>query len=309
MMEDRTADIGGGGYRERGGDHLTDIELRTLEDVPLEDVHATFLEAFSDYLVRMDVPLWRFETMARRRGMVPEMSVGAFAGDRLVGFILNGVRQWGGGRTAYDTGTGVVPGHRKQGVTTRMFGHALAVLRRQGVEQYLLEVIKENDPAGDLYRKQGFQALRGLNCYLSPREAVTGGPVPGGVTLVDLPVDALGWERLRTFWDFEPSWQNSVDSVMAVPETLTAVTAVAGGKVVGYGIVEPRTGDIPQLAVARGDRGRGVGGAILGRLARRTEAENLVVLNVEETSEAANAFAEASGLALYTAQHEMLLRL
>jgi ribosomal protein S18 acetylase RimI-like enzyme len=288
---------------------MTDLEFHTLETVTMEDLHDTFLEAFSDYLVKMDVPLWMFETMARRRGMVPELSVGAFAGDRLVGFILNGIRQWRGRKTAYDTGTGVVPDFRKQGATMGMFGHTLRILRERNVEQYLLEVIKENDPAGDLYRKQGFEALRGLNCYVAPFDDIEAVPAPEGVEMVDLPVDALGWERLSAFWDFEPSWQNSVDSLTAVPDTLRAVTAVADGKVVGYGIVEPRTGDVAQLAVDPEQRGAGIGRALVGRLAALTEVEYLVAFNLEETSEAANAFVEAVGFQPYTAQYEMVLQL
>ena len=288
---------------------MTDLDLRTLGKVPIEDLHATFLEAFSDYLVKIYVPLWKFETMTRRRGMVPEMSVGAFAGDRLVGFIFNGVRQWDGRLTAYDTGTGVVPEFRRQGATTRMFGHTLDRLREGGIEQYLLEVIKDNDPAGDLYRKQGFHLVRGLNCYVTSKDAFPVIDAPAGVDLVDLPMDALGWDGLKTFWDFQPSWQNSVDSIMAVPETLAAVTAVVDGQVVGYGIVEPRTGDLPQLAVSSDRRSEGIGRAILGRLAGLTEAEDLVALNLEETSEAANAFIEAVGFAPYTAQYEMVLKL
>jgi ribosomal protein S18 acetylase RimI-like enzyme len=284
------------------------FDYRTLEDIGTEVLHETFVEAFSDYLVKIDLPLWKFETMTRRRGMDPAMSLGAFSGDRLVGFILNGVRDWGGRRTAYDTGTGVVPEFRKQGATTGMFLRTLEVLKGKGIEQYLLEVIKENDPAGNLYRKQGFRTVRGLSCYLGSREAFEEGEA-SEVELVKLPVDALGWERLSRFWDFEPSWQNSVDSVMAVPETLRAVTAVAGDQVVGYGIVEPRTGDVPQLAVDRDHRGKGVGRAILGSLAQLAESENLAVINLEETSEAANEFVLAEGFAPYASQYEMLLPL
>jgi ribosomal protein S18 acetylase RimI-like enzyme len=195
------------------------------------------------------------------------------------------------------------------GATSGMFGTTLEVLRDRGVDQYLLEVIKENDPAGNLYRKKGFSVVRGLNCYVAPLEALETAPTPEGVTVASLPVDALGWDLLRTFWDFEPSWQNSVDSVTAVPETLSAVAAMAEGQVVGYGIVEPRTGDLPQLAVDPDWRGKGVGRALVGALAGLTEAENLVALNVEETSEAANAFVEAVGFAPYTTQYEMLLEL
>ena len=47
----------------------------------------------------------------------------------------------------------------------------------------------------------------------------------------------------------------------------------------------------------------------MARLVDLTEGENLVALNLEETSEAANAFVEAVGFAPYTAQYEMMLQL
>ena len=122
----------------------------------LERLRVAFVEAFSDYQVRIDMPPWKFEGMLRRRGFVPRLSVGAFDGDEPVGLLLNAVRQWGGMTTAYDCGTGVVPTHRRTGLTTRMFATARDALRAEGVRQYLLEVIKANGPAVALYTAQGF---------------------------------------------------------------------------------------------------------------------------------------------------------
>lgn len=41
--------------------------------------------------------------------------MGAFDNEELVGFVLNGFRNWYGKTTVYDTGTGVLPKYRRQG--------------------------------------------------------------------------------------------------------------------------------------------------------------------------------------------------
>ena len=291
-----------------GVSDMADIEYRTLDTPTLEETHAAFCEAFSDYVVKMDMPFWKFEMMARRRGYDPSISMGAFSGDRMVGFILNGLRQWDGRPTAYDTGTGVVPEFRKQGITTSIFQSLVDLLGKRGVEAYLLEVIKENDPARELYLKQGFRIVREFSCHLGKVEDLrtVAGPA---IALDPTPIGDLDWDSMAPMWDFVPSWQNSVESVMAVPETFEVVVARVEGEVAGYGIVEPRSGDVPQVAVAPGHRGKGVGRAIMGGLAGLAEAENLVILNVEEGSGPMGDFATALGMELFTDQYEMVLDL
>ncbi len=287
---------------------MEDIEYRTLDTSTLEETHATFREAFSDYVVQMDMPLWKFEMMARRRGYDPGISMGAFSGDRLVGFILNGIRQWDGRPTAYDTGTGVVPEFRKRGITTNIFRSLVDLLRHEGVEAYLLEVIKENDPARELYLKQGFRIVREFSCHLGKVEDLRAGAGPG-IMLDHTPIGDLEWDLLATMWDFTPSWQNSIESVMAVAETFEVVTARVDDELAGYGMVEPRSGDVPQIAVAPGHRGKGVGRAIMGDLASLAESETLVILNVEEGSGPTGDFASALGMELFIDQYEMVLDL
>jgi ribosomal protein S18 acetylase RimI-like enzyme len=285
------------------------VNYYTLEDTPLPDIHAAFCRAFADYQVQFEMPLWRYESMLRRRGYAPHLSMGAFHRDELVGFLLNGVRDWQGRRTAYDTGTGVVPEHRRKGVTKRMFKELMLPLRDDKVTLYLLEVLKENLPAVKLYTKQGFKAIRGLTCYAAPKRYLSPG-IGCDVEIKELPVRGLDWQVASKFWDFVPSWQNSTDSVLAASAELAAVGAYMNEEeLVGYGIIEPRTGDLPQLAVRWDYRDQGVGRAILDELVALTEGERVSVVNVEEGAKGPRGFVEHLGFEVFTEQFEMVLDL
>ncbi len=96
------------------------MEFKTLRKVQLEKIHEAFVDAFSDYQVKMDLPFSKFHHMMNRRGFSPELSLGAFSDGKLVGFVLNGHRIYEGKKTVYDMGTGVVKSHRRQGITTRI---------------------------------------------------------------------------------------------------------------------------------------------------------------------------------------------
>ncbi|MPN22282.1 hypothetical protein SDC9_169665 [bioreactor metagenome] len=112
---------------------------------------------------------------------------------------------------------------------------------------------------------------------------------------------------METFWDFEPSWQNSAASVSSVPEAFINVVVRLNGEVAGYGIIEPETGDIPQLAVNPKFRRTGIGSSLLAELARNTESEKVRVLNIEMSQNAALKFLAVLGFEHYISQYEMIL--
>ena len=138
----------------------------TVENTSIEELHSTFLEAFSDYQVKMELPLLKLQQMLKRTGYVAKASIGAFEENVLVGFLLNAVRQWNGKLTAYDTGTAVIPDYRNHGITSNMFLYAKELLKKMQVKQYLLEVIQSNTSAVNLYKKQGFEILREFEAKL-----------------------------------------------------------------------------------------------------------------------------------------------
>lgn len=280
---------------------------KTLEDINLEVLHETFVKAFSDYQVKIDLSFSKFEEMMKRRGYVSELSVGAFKDDELVGFILNGVRYWDDKLTSYDTGTGVVYDHRKQGITSAMFKYSRDIMINRNVEQYLLEVIKENTVASELYKKQGFEVTRSFQCFQMEKEKYN--PI---TTTEVKEVDNFTleeWNYVKSFWDNKPSWQNSIDSVNDASNTFIYLAVFSENNIVGYGIIDKKTGDIPQIAVDKRYRGKGMGRSIITALIKYTEADSIRVINVDDKNNTLKEFLSNIGCEEIVSQYEMILNL
>lgn len=282
----------------------------TVDHESIPTLYATFRQAFSDYQVQFHLSMEDFHIMLRRRGFAKEISLGAYQcpGDGLVGLMLQGLRNWHGRLTAYDLMTGVTPPHRKHGITSRLFPLAIAAMRQLQVEQYTLEVLQENTPAFELYQKQGFSVTRNLACFSQSKSQ----PVPQAP---EHPVEHVApmtqreWEQLQTFWDFSPSWQNSIDSITAVPEAFAYVMAYMDGTVAGYGIIDKKTGDIPQIAVRPAHRRKRVAASILAALRKSTEADEVRILNVDAACTTMTLALQKLGFASTVRQYEMSLPL
>lgn len=283
------------------------IEYRTLEGICMETLCSSFVRAFSDYQIKMEMPVSKLELMLKRRGYAPELSMGAFDGGNLVGFILNGHRIWGGIDTVYDSGTGVIPEYRKQGITNNIFKRLQEVLIEKGAVQYLLEVLKANTPALKIYQNAGFNTTRSLLCYKLPKDKAHIESTCH-IKVIDR-MDLLDWNLCKTFWDQEPSWQNSIDSVNEVPSQFVAVEAIVDGEIAGYGIAEKETGDVPQIAVSRNFRLRGIGKSIIDALRLNTNSDSLAFINVDERLENLISLLKLIGADKFTEQHEMMLKL
>jgi ribosomal protein S18 acetylase RimI-like enzyme len=283
------------------------IDYSTLENTSIEKLHEAFLEAFSDYQVKMDLPLLTLENMLKRRGYVAEASIGASENDTLVGFLLNGIRPWNGKLTAYDTGTGVIKTHRRQGITSSMFLSTKELLIEKGVEQYLLEVIQSNTSAVQLYKKQGFEILREFLCFNLDKNEYT--PITTYETIHLDRIDEDKWIELKRFWDFNPSWQNSIDSVNAAAGAFVYSMVSVDDNIVGYGIIDKNTGDIPQIAVDKNYRGRGIGRSIFTDLLKSTESNNIKILNVDDKCSSMRDFLLHLGFNHFVSQYEMALKL
>lgn len=285
------------------------MKYQTLQDTQLEIIHAAFLGAFSDYPVEMNLPLAKFNNMLKRRGYSPEYSVGAFKDRQLIGFMLNGIGNWKGTITLYDCGTGVIPEYRRQGITSNMFSKVLGLLSSNNIEQYLLEVIQSNKPAVMLYMKQGFCVTRTFSCFrIEKNRIIDKGPV-STIKYASCGIDLINWELFKSFWEYLPSWQNSMESVLAVPNSFIAILARIGEDTVGYGIIDTRTGDIPQIAVDRDYRRKGIGRNLLRRLVQHTESPNISFTNVDNSCASILEFLQKTGFENFIDQYEMALQI
>ncbi len=283
------------------------FQYKTLDNTEIEVLQKAFVEAFSDYQIKFDIPMWKFKAMLQRRGYAPSISVGAFKGEILVGFVLNGIRDWNGKSTAYDLGTGVINEYRKQGITSNLLTNLKDLLKAKGIEQYLLEVLQTNTTAFQLYKKQGFEVVREFSCFqidklmYHPR-------VTYKVESVER-IDDAEWDIIASFWDYMPSWQNSAASVNALAEAFRYSVVRVGGIIAGYGIIDKRTGDIAQIAVDKRYRRRGIASSIITDLMDNTGVEKVAVLNVDGRDEGMKRFLLDAGFVNTVDQYEMLLSL
>lgn len=283
------------------------MEYKTLENTDLHLIHQAFLEAFSDYDVPMALSFEDFESKMKCNGLALDASLGAFEEGKLVAFVLNGVRMWKGRRTIYDSGTAVIPAYRHTGITSQMFEYLSSVCAHKQIEVYLLEVIQDNDSAVRLYTKQSFKVSREFICYKrTDKNFDTEIPFPENSHLerVDHLNEARG-NLIRTFWNDCPSWQNSIDAVMASEDAYMYTLAKKGDHIVGYGVIDKKSGSIPQLAVDPKYRRHKIGTAILQDLAGQTEGCGLRAVNINADDPATNAFMKAIGFTCFVRQYEM----
>lgn len=191
-------------------------EIRPLVGVQWDELADAFTRAFADYAVPMVMTAEALERMQTRRGFDPRRSFGAWDGDVMVGFVLI-CRD---GERAYNSGTGVVPSHRRTGLARQLM---------ERVGPCSLEVLADNAKAIALYESLGFTRTRTLQCwtYDGPRLALPARELP----------DAIG--------AFAPSWQNSLASIRRAIEPYVVV---ADGD--DWAVVFPSNGDLALFSSA-----------------------------------------------------------
>lgn len=257
----------------------TKLQVRLLSGIPVEMIHEAFVDAFSEYEVKLDMPLGKLVEMMKTRDLNLDFSVGCFEGEKLVGFILTGYRETGGKKTCYDGGTGVIKAFQRKGIGEMMLKELLQLLKEKGVSRFVLEVLENNTPAIKLYGKYGFAKTRKLYCFEIDKEKLR--PVPDrgfGISVVN---PATIVENEEKYSLFTPTWQNENQSVLNVKENYTLVSLSCSGRVLCYGYVHKTKGDIPQIGILDEWKNWGLEAHLIVELAKHTVSEKLIVLNVE----------------------------
>ena len=285
------------------------MKIQTLDGIPMDYLHKVSNEAYADYVEPVNLSCGQLQYLLERRGFRAELSLGAFDGDDMVGFVFNGAGEWGGFPTAYDTGTAVLPAWRRKGVSTRLFQALLPLLRGAGIEQYLLEVIRTNTGAVELYRKSGFEVSREFDYWNSDPSDLTlrSSELPEGYEV--RAIATPDWDLWSSFWDFEPSWQYSQASVSRKIGNMAVLGAFRGSVLAAYGCMEFGSGDVPQLAVAPEHRRRGLATLLISALLTRVRPREFRVTNTSKESAETIAFLRSLGLKPGAGQYEMILKL
>lgn len=281
------------------------IKINSLGGISFNKLYEAFSDAFQDY----EIPVLKLEelkTMLMRRGFVPELSYGAFDQGRLVSFTFNGIGSFNGKKTAYDAGTGTIKEYRGMGLAKMIFNESLIYLKEAQIKQYLLEVLQKNKRAFTLYSNLGFRISREFNYHILPAGEIKlkEKNLPEGYQLKR--TDLKQMTRMMTFWDFTPSWQNSYDAVRRKPEDFVITGAYYNNSLIGYGIIEPGSGDITQIAVDKQHRRKGVGSSLLKELLRSNGFHSVKIVNTEKGCDSIYHFLNSNNITLKGTQYEMI---
>ena len=285
------------------------ITIKTLTGISIEQIHEAFSKAFADYVEPIDLSAEQLQHGIERRGYNPNLSFGAFNGDELIGFTLNGIGKWNGELTVYDAGTGIIKEFRKQGIATKIFNESLPVLRENKITQYLLEVIKTNTGAYDLYKKAGFSVTREFDYFISKKDKINIEPNKLNKDFQIKEIEDPDWDEFKTFWEFEPSWQNSIDSVNRKIDYFVILGIYNKDNLSGYGIIEKHTGDIPQFAISKGYRRKGCATTLFKHLLEYDEAETFKFVNTDAAHQSYKKFAAIINLPAGLGQYEMIMKI
>ena len=297
-----------------------DLEVRTLRANELPQVHATVLDAFSVYPVRIQPTLAELRAMLVRRGVDWSACVGAFHQGALVGAVMvaldpdpdpadNGDN---GEREAYVVITGVRRAWHGRGVLRAMFEWLDLALGRRGVTQLRLEVLADNPVARRAYGRLGFAATRYLFCHELPhlkraqrfREEL-GFELYTGDELRE--VEARHAPLWAEFASLRPAWTNS-DATVRRSSSRVLFEASWDDTLVGYAVVDLNTNELLQLAVDPSHRRKGIATELVRACQQHADRPALRVLNVPDQGDHGGtlAFLRELGAKQFAVQLEML---
>ena len=141
------------------------MKIKSLHTLTTKEISTVFMEAFEGYFVKMPDDHDYYKERWGAEGVNFEYSFGMFDESQLVGFILIAVDERFGKKTAFNSGTGVIPSHRGQRIVQQLYDHALPIYKKEGVEKCSLEVIVENEIAIKAYKKAGMEITKTYKIY------------------------------------------------------------------------------------------------------------------------------------------------
>jgi len=280
------------------------MEIKSLYHTNFDTIFEAFNQAFAEYEVQLNYE--QLQTMLKRRGFVPELSFAAFEGDKIVSFTFNGIGDFNGIPTAYDTGTGTLKEYRGKGLATQIFEYSIPFLMEKNIKQYLLEVLQHNTKAVSVYRNLGFETTREFNYYVCKNEAVNNEIKTIGGSFSIQEIDIEKFNSISDLWDFHPSWQNSFESIRRVSGDFVSLGVFTGNKLIGYCVFEPFSGDVTQLAVDKQYRRKGIASLLLREIIGLNKNDAIRIINTDIYCNSISDFLKAKNITVTGKQFEMI---
>lgn len=263
-----------------------------------EALYKTFTAAFSNHEIKLQPSKEDFKHRIYNKLMLdPDISAGTFDGEEMLGFILHSSNVFQGVPTAYNGGTGVLPGFRNQRIAEDLYEYLIPKIQSKFLARILLEVVEVNEYAIKLYEKIGFSFKRRFMCFKQVRE-LHAYKQPWDVKKGSLE------EVDFAFNDFDPSFLDSESSLRLGNEDTLLVRE--RGVLKGYLVFRYQTGRISQIAIANSARAKGIGSSLILE-AQKLSAKPLTIMNIPDDQNGMHLFLERNGFENQVNQFEMEL--
>ncbi|UTW67555.1 GNAT family N-acetyltransferase [bacterium SCSIO 12643] len=139
--------------------------IKSLEHISFDSIITCFFKAFENYFVPLPNNKDLFKARWENAGVNFKYSYGMFDGDQLIAFIIHAIDYRKGHKTAFNTGTGVLPGYRGQRIVQKLYDAAIPELKKHDITRCTLEVITQNNNAIKAYKRIGFKITKEYHCY------------------------------------------------------------------------------------------------------------------------------------------------
>ncbi|WP_406850163.1 GNAT family N-acetyltransferase [Chromobacterium phragmitis] len=234
------------------------MKIASLASLAPDDIHACFLEAFSDYVVPAQPSPAQLRAMLQRRGWAPELSAGAWLDGELAGFWLSAAPSIDGETEGYCIAAGIAPRARRRRALTDMAGMVGRLLSARGIRRQRLEVIDGNLRALQAYAALGFVPLRQLDCFQIQTEIRPRRPWPIHVRAGFDPADWPAPDNLA----YPPAVPNRRESLLRVAPELRWLTVDQDGAMLGS-LLMSANGEVAELQVTPPARRQGIASQLL----------------------------------------------
>ncbi|GGI11490.1 GNAT family N-acetyltransferase [Gottfriedia solisilvae] len=278
--------------------------IKSLEHINLQEFTTCFNDAFSDYIIPFKVSPHYLAERFTGAGIHYNLSFGVFSQDKQVAFIMHGIEEHNGEKIAFDIGTGVIPPYRGKRLVAQIYNYAIPILKQHNVQKCLLEVIQTNEKAIKVYNNLGFQIKRELSCFkgsirIDPPPSTT----PKHICIATVSPNKFDWSIAHAFWNFEPSWEQSVQAILRNPHLYDVITISEQNTIYGYAVIDSKQGRILQFGVLKEKRNQGFGHSLFQWIGKRHSI--ISINNVDKYDIESIRFLKKIGLNIHIEQYEM----
>lgn len=286
---------------------MPNLIYRSLTPDDFPQMYRSFIEAFSQYSVNMNMTKSAFERrMQQKLNINYDLSPAVFDGDKLIGFIFHAVAEYQGIKTAYNGGTGVLPDYWGQGITQDLLALCKPLLKKEGVERFLLEVITTNTPAIKAYEKAGFVRTKTYRCFKLMSEMPPSVAMEGLIISTQNKPDIASY---KTIASTEASMLDCFDQLVHNLSNELVLEAHQKDQLVGFLIYQPQLGRMSQMAVHPDHRNQGIGTNLIQAAYDKATVKALTVINVASEQNDVIQFLTQLGFENQIGQLEMELKL